>query len=257
MENIIDVSNLSFGYNEISVLKNINFSVHKGDFLGIIGSNGAGKSTLMKLLLNILTPVSGEIKLLGENINQFRKWDEVGYISQKANSFNSSFPATVEEIVGANLFSKIGLFRMPKKHHKEMIYNALEKVDMQDYGKRQIGNLSGGQQQRIFIARAIVNDPKVLFLDEPTVGIDAKSEQSVYCLLSELNKSLGLTVVMVTHDIGAITTHANRIICLGENGLLEHNPSEGITKDLVTKIYGSGVNLNIHDCKNCHRKEVG
>jgi zinc transport system ATP-binding protein len=257
MENIIEVSNLSFGYNEVSVLKNINFSVHKGDFLGIIGSNGAGKSTLMKLLLNILTPVSGEIKLLGENINRFKKWNEVGYISQKANSFNSSFPATVEEIVGANLFSKIGLFRMPKKHHKEMIYNALEKVDMQDYGKRQIGNLSGGQQQRVFIARAIVNNPKILFLDEPTVGIDAKSEQSVYCLLSELNKSLGLTVVMVTHDIGAITAHANRIICLGENGLLEHNPSEGITKELVTKIYGSGVNLNIHDCKNCHRKEVG
>lgn len=257
MENIIEVSNLSFGYNEVSVLKNINFSVHKGDFLGIIGSNGAGKSTLMKLLLNILTPVSGEIKLLGENINRFKKWNEVGYISQKANSFNSSFPATVEEIVGANLFSKIGLFRMPKKHHKEMIYNALEKVDMQDYGKRQIGNLSGGQQQRVFIARAIVNNPKILFLDEPTVGIDAKSEQSVYCLLSEFNKSLGLTVVMVTHDIGAITAHANRIICLGENGLLEHNPSEGITKELVTKIYGSGVNLNIHDCKNCHRKEVG
>lgn len=257
MESIIDVSNLSFGYNEIPVLKNINFSVYKGDFLGVIGSNGSGKSTLIKLLLNILTPIDGEIKLLGANINELKKWDRISYISQKANSFNSSFPATVEEIVGANLFSKIGLFRMPKKQHKEMIYHALEKVDMQDYGKRQIGNLSGGQQQRVFIARALVNDPEILFLDEPTVGIDAKSEETVYCLLSRLNKELGLTIVMVTHDIGAITAHANRIICLGENGLLEHNPKDGITKELITKIYGHGVNLRIHDCKNCNRKEVG
>ncbi len=238
MDKLIEVKNLNFGYNEKLVLKNISFSVNKGDFLGIIGTNGSGKSTLIKLMLKILTPLNGDIFLLDENINSFKNWNKIGYVSQKANSFNGSFPATVEEVVQANLFSNIGLFKLPKKQHKEKVYNALEKVGMQDYGKRLIGDLSGGQQQRVFIARVLVSEPVILFLDEPTVGIDAKSEDAVYCLLARLNKELGLTVVMVTHDIGAITVHANRLICLGENGLFEHNPKDGMTKEFVTEIYG-------------------
>lgn len=256
MDKLIEVNNLNFGYSERLVLKDISFSVNKGDFLGIIGSNGSGKSTLLKLMLKILNPLSGDINLLGENIASFRKWNKIGYISQKANSFNGSFPATVEEVVQANLFSDIGLFKLPKKQHKEKVYHALEKVGMQDYGKRLIGNLSGGQQQRVFISRVLVSEPEILFLDEPTVGIDAKSEEAVYCLLARLNKELGLTVVMVTHDIGAITVHANRLICLSENGLFEHNPKDGMTKEFVTEIYGYDVNLHIHDCKDCCRKEV-
>lgn len=238
MDKLIEIKNLNFGYNEKLVLKNISFSVNKGDFLGIIGTNGSGKSTLIKLMLKILTPLNGDIFLLDENINSFKNWNKIGYVSQKANSFNGSFPATVEEVVQANLFSNIGLFKLPKKQHKEKVYHALEKVGMQDYGKRLIGDLSGGQQQRVFIARVLVSEPVILFLDEPTVGIDAKSEDAVYCLLARLNKELGLTVVMVTHDIGAITVHANRLICLGENGLFEHNPKDGMTKEFVTEIYG-------------------
>ncbi|PKM79741.1 MAG: zinc ABC transporter ATP-binding protein [Firmicutes bacterium HGW-Firmicutes-14] len=253
MGKIIEADNLNFGYSERLILKNISFSVDKGDFLGIIGANGSGKSTLIKLMLKILIPFSGDIKLLGENINCFKKWDKVGYVSQKVNSFNGGFPATVEEIVGANLFSKIGLFKLPKKQHKEMVYHALDKVNMQDYGKRLIGNLSGGQQQRVFIARVLVSEPEILFLDEPTVGIDAKSEEAVYCLLARLNRELGLTIVMVTHDIGAITVHANRLICLGQNGLFEHKPEDGMTNEFVSELYGFGVNLHIHDCKNCRK----
>ena len=196
------------------------------------------------------------MKLLGTNIDGFNKWDKIGYVSQKANSFNGSFPATVEEVVGANLFSRIGLFKLPKKKHKEQIYQALEKVGLQDYGQRLIGNLSGGQQQRVFIARVLVSDPEIMFLDEPTVGIDAKSEEAVYCLLARLNQELGLTVVMVTHDISAITVHANKLICLGENGLFIHDPKEGMTAEFVTEMYGYGVNLHLHDCKNCCREVI-
>ncbi len=254
MEKVIEVNNLNFGYNGRQILKAISFSVDKGDFLGIIGSNGSGKSTLISLLLKILTPLSGEIKLLGANINRFNKWDKIGYISQKAASFNSSFPATVEEVVGANLFSKIGLFKLPKKQHKVQVYQALELVGLQDYGKRLIGHLSGGQQQRVFIARVLVSKPEIMFLDEPTIGIDAQSEEAVYCLLARLNQELGLTVVMVTHDISAITVHANKLICLGENGLFMHDPKEGLTAAFVSEIYGYGVNLHLHDCKNCCRE---
>lgn len=253
MRKIIEVNHLNFGYNDSLILNDISFTVDRGDYLGIIGANGTGKSTLIKLILKIMEPSSGEIKVLGQNINTFKRWDKVGYVSQKANSFNSSFPATVEEVVTANLYSKIGLFRAPKKTHREKAYHALELVGMQDYGKRLIGNLSGGQQQRVFIARVLANDPEILFLDEPTVGIDARSEEAVYGLLGRLNQELGLTIVMVTHDISAITIHANKLVCLGENGMFMHDPKEGMTAEFATELYGYSVNLHNHDCKNCYR----
>ncbi len=256
MTPLIEIKNLNFGYKEKLILKNINFSVYKGDFLGIIGANGSGKSTLIKMMVKILTPQSGDIKIFGENINTLKRWDKVGYISQKVNSFNGNFPATVEEVVQANLYSQIGPFKLPQKKHKEKVYKALEKVGMQDYGKSLIGNLSGGQQQKVFLARVLVGEPEILLLDEPTVGIDLQSEEALYCLLARINKELGLTVVMVTHDIGAITIHANRLICLGEDGFIEHNPDEGMTKEFVSEFYGYHVNLHTHDCDRCTRKEV-
>lgn len=256
MTHLIEVNHLNFGYNESLILKDINFNVDQGDFLGIIGANGSGKSTLIKMMVKILNPQSGEIKIFGENVNTLKRWDKVGYISQKANSFNGNFPATVEEVVKANLYAQIGKFKFPTKAHKVRVYEALEKVGMQDYGRSLIGNLSGGQQQRVFLARVLVGDPQVLLLDEPTVGIDLKSEEALYCLLARINKELGLTVVMVTHDIGAITVHANKLICLGEEGLIEHNPKEGMTKEFVSEFYGYNVNLHTHDCDKCSRKGV-
>ncbi|MHB8075996.1 metal ABC transporter ATP-binding protein [Desulfosporosinus fructosivorans] len=253
MKQIIKVNKLNFGYGNRLVLKDISFTVDKGDYLGIIGANGSGKSTLLKLLLKLDTPLSGEICLFDQTIHSFKQWNKIGYISQKANSLNSSFPATVEEIVAANLFSRIGLFKFPKKQHKEQVRHALELVGMQDYSKRLIGNLSGGQQQRVFIAKVLVSQPEIMFLDEPTVGIDAKSEEAVYCLLARLNKELDLTVVMVTHDISAITIHANKLICLGENGLFSHDPKEGITAAFAAELCGFGVNLPSHECKD-HRE---
>lgn len=253
MEKVIEVNDLYFGYSDKLILENLNFSVNKGDFVGIIGPNGSGKSTLIKLLLKILISDRGEIKILGEDIQRFNKWDKLGYVSQKANSFNTSFPATVEEVVGANLFSKIGLFKHLNKHHKEQINKALEIVDMQNYKHRLIGNLSGGQQQRVFIARVLVSKPEIMFLDEPTVGVDAKSEEAVYCLLAKLNKELGITVIMISHDIGAVTVHANKLACMGNRNLYIHNPKAKLTEKFISDLYGHSVKLHIHkhDCNNC------
>lgn len=258
MDKIIEVRSLSFGYDEKLILENINFAVERGDYLGVIGPNGSGKSTLIKLILGLLSPLTGEIRILGQRIEDFKSWDKVGYISQKAASFNSSFPATVEEVVAANLFSKIGLFRRYKKIHREQVMNALELVGMQDYAGKLIGSLSGGQQQRVFIARMLVSNPEIMFLDEPTVGIDAKSEEAVYCLLARLNDELGITIVMVTHDIGAVTFHANKLACMGNRGLVLRKPGEEITEELINELYGYKVNLHIHrhNCDNCSRKEV-
>lgn len=258
MEKVIDTKNLSFGYNESLILQSVNFSVDRGDFIGIVGPNGSGKSTLIKLLLRIVPPLSGQMEILGQNIDRFDSWYKIGYIYQKANSFNSSFPATVEEVVGANLFSKVGLFKRLNRQHRDRIEHALDIVGLSDYKNRLIGNLSGGQQQRVFIARVLVNDPEIMFLDEPTVGVDAKSEDAVYCLLARLNKELGITIVMVTHDISAITAHANKLACVSNKSILVHDPQEGMTQELMSRMYGYEVKLHIHkhDCVNCSRREV-
>ncbi len=252
MEKVLEVENLSFGYGSKPIIDDISFSVFKGEYLGIMGANGSGKSTLLKLILRMLAPDRGTIRLFGEDIGIFSRWSKIGYISQKATSFNLSFPASVEEVVSANLYSRIGLFKKPKKEHMDLVYGALEKVGMQDHSREIIGNLSGGQQQRVFIARVLVSEPQILFLDEPTAGIDVKSEEEVYCLLTDLNEELGLTVVLVSHDIGAMTVHASRFICLGENGFFEHIPGNGTTNSLLKEIYGHSVTLH-NDCDNCCR----
>ncbi|NLY18198.1 MAG: metal ABC transporter ATP-binding protein [Clostridiaceae bacterium] len=251
MNEIINVKDLSFAYQGKLILKDVSFKIEKGDFTGIIGPNGAGKSTLVKLLLKRLTPLKGSIEIFGENIQSFDQWSKIGYISQKANSFIGGFPATVEEIVGANLSAKTGIFRKKAKEHKERVYEALEKVNMQDYGKKLIGQLSGGQQQRVFIARVLVADPEIMILDEPTVGIDMKSEEAVYCLLARLNHDPGITVIMVTHDIVAITVHANKLICLGERGMHVHDINNPITDETLSEIYGYKVRLHSHSCLDC------
>lgn len=258
MEKVIKVSGLSFGYGERIILENLQFSVDRGDFVGVIGPNGSGKSTLVKLLLNAIKPLRGEIKVLGQNIEKFNQWDKIGYVSQKANSFNTSFPATVEEVVGANLYKKVGLFKRITKEHKKLVYDALKTVGMEDYKDKIIGNLSGGQQQRVFIARVLVSAPEIMFLDEPTVGIDAEAEGALYCLLGKLNREMGITIVMVSHDIGAITVHANKIACMGNKGLVIKENTKELTQKSLRDIYGYDVNLHAHkhNCTNCCKKEV-
>lgn len=256
MEKVIEVNNLSFGYGERLIFENMRFSVQKGDFIGIIGPNGSGKSTLITLLLNRIKPIKGEIKVLGQNIERFNQWDRIGYVAQKANSFNTSFPATVEEVVSANLFSKVGLFKRIKKQHRELTYDALKTVGMEDYKDRLMGNLSGGQQQRVFIARALVSDPELIFLDEPTVGIDSEAEGALYCLLGRLNHERGMTIIMVSHDIGAVTVHANKIACMGNKGLVVNENTKEFAKNSLGEIYGYDVNLHAHKhcCTNCWKK---
>ncbi|NLM11621.1 MAG: metal ABC transporter ATP-binding protein [Clostridiaceae bacterium] len=255
---ILEVENLSFAYQGNYILKNVNFTVDKGDFVGIIGPNGSGKSTLVKLMLKILIPEKGQIKIIGKDIKKFDGWTKIGYVSQKAGEFNGDFPATVNEIVGASLLANTGIFRKKPADYDQRVYSALKKVGMQDYGNKLIGRLSGGQQQRVFIARVLITEPEIMFLDEPTVGIDAKSEEALYCLLARLNEELGITIIMVTHDIGAITVHANKLICLGEAGVTVHDINEPVTDEFFSEVYGYRVQIHSHQCQNCgHMRQVG
>jgi zinc transport system ATP-binding protein len=225
MNQIIEVSKLSFSYDHHTILKQVSFSISEGDFVGIIGSNGAGKSTLLKLVLGELTPEAGELKLLGAFVQDFKKWSQIGYVSQKGISTGDSFPATCEEVVQAHLFSEIGLFHFPRKKHRQQTLEALKLVNMEDYAKQLIGHLSGGQQQRVMIARALVSRPKIILLDEPTTGIDSEAVNALYYLLRRLNHEEGITVVMVTHDVARVSQYVSRVLCLDEGMITElHYP---------------------------------
>lgn len=221
MKPVIEVENLKFSYKTKQVLDDIRFSVFEGDFVAMTGANGAGKSTILKLLLGELTPAAGSIRLLGQDVSQFRDWPSIGYVPQKSLVTEGSFPATAEEIVLANLYPQIGLMRFPKKAHREKARKALAMVGLQEEARTLIGAMSGGQQQRVMIARVLVSEPKIMILDEPTTGIDAQTVKALYELLSQLNQENGLTILMVTHDLARASAYVSRIFCLEEDSLLE------------------------------------
>lgn len=246
---IIQVKNLSFRYEKDLVLENIHLSVEKGSFLGLVGPNGSGKSTLLKLLLGLLKIQQGEIELFGQDIRSFKEWDKIGYVSQKANSFNTGFPATVFEVVASGLTKKIGLFRFLRKHDKEKVLEALNSVGMVSFWNQNIGELSGGQQQRVFIARALVSDPELLILDEPTVGVDAQNVKQFYSMLESLNKQLGITLILVTHDVGTISDKVTHVACLNKH-LHLHVPSSEYNRlkdDELSSFYGHDVHVLNHN----------
>jgi zinc transport system ATP-binding protein len=247
-QSIIDIQQVFYRYEKDIVLENINLSIPEGSFLAIVGPNGSGKSTLLKLILGLLKPQKGEIFLFGQELNKFKDWQMVGYVSQKANSFNTGFPATVFEVVLSGLTKKLGMFRFFKKEHKQKVMEALEAVGMEKYSGRNIGELSGGQQQRVFIARALVSEPKLLILDEPTVGVDAENVNAFYQMLADLNKSRGITLLLVTHDIGTVSDKVTHVACLNKH-LHFHGETkefEQFSTDGVSEFYGHGVHLLAH-----------
>ncbi|MCD8158175.1 MAG: ABC transporter ATP-binding protein [Clostridiales bacterium] len=213
---ILEVKNVSFDYPDKNILKDVSFQVEEGDFLCILGSNGTGKSTLLKLILNLLKLQKGKIFIDGIPSRRFKNYSDIAYVSQKATGFNQDFPATVYEVVRTGLYSFRGFMKFSAKEDRAKVEKALKKVGMYEYKDRLIGMLSGGQQQRVFIAKAIVSDPKIIFLDEPTVGIDVNAVDSICCLLGGLNLS-GYTIIMVTHDLSSVIHHSNKVLLLSEN----------------------------------------
>lgn len=202
---------VSFTYDESSLLDNISITIEKGDFVLVVGPNGAGKTTFLKLAAGLLTPNCGDIRILGKSVKECQLAGDIHLVPQLYNKNTEQFPATVSEIVG------MGLTSVPVTERKERIAQALHDVGMSAYEHRRIGALSGGQQQRVMLAQALVRRTKVLYLDEPTSGIDFQASAQIFSLLSELNKKHGITIVMVTHNIAAATNYAKKIICINHD----------------------------------------
>jgi len=217
---LVEVENLTFGYGQEPVLRDIRFQVDAGDFVGIIGSNGAGKSTFLGLLLGELQPQGGSIRLFGQEAARFRNWPWIGYIPQNGAGLAMGFPANASEIVATSLYSQIGPLRLPGKAHRQKVQAALESVGMGDYAKRMIGEMSGGQLQRVLLARALVGDPKLIFLDEPVTGVDAQSAAALYEQLEALS-ARGIAIIMVTHDVQRAADYTQRMFCLEHGSMVE------------------------------------
>lgn len=233
---ILKVEHLSFNYPDAQVLRDVTFTLRKGDFLGIIGANGAGKSTLIKIILKLLPPSSGKISLFGEDLQRFNDYRKIGYVAQKAASFNSAFPATVKEVVTANLYSRKGpLHRYGREDVKKLEY-ALSQVGMSGFENRLIGKLSGGEQQRVFIARALISEPELLLMDEPTVGVDAQSVKLIMDIIQNLN-SRGITIIMTNHDTPALMQAASKLLIFCEHGNGEFVARANLSMEQINDIF--------------------
>jgi zinc transport system ATP-binding protein len=214
MEKIVTIENLSFSYGNNKVVDNVSFSVDKGDYVALVGHNGSGKSTLIKLLLGILKPSSGRIFLFGSELSDFDDWQKIGYLPQNIGIFSPLFPATVEEVVALGLLAGKSFPRHLHTSDFRKVKDALSKMDILTIKDKPVGELSGGQLQRVLLARAIVNDPKLLILDEPVSFVDPETREEFYSYASSLNRERGVTIILITHDVGHSIKHTNKLLFL-------------------------------------------
>jgi len=234
---IVDIKKLSVDYSGIKALDDISFGIAKGDFLGIIGPNGAGKSTLFRCMLGLHTQYDGTIKVFDQDIRDSRKYlSQIGFVPQKP-VVDRNFPATVREVLSMSQNSS----------DSEKVDEALQKVWMHELADRRIGDLSVGQQQRVFIAKALVNSPKILVLDEPVTGIDQYNTDLFFQILGELNTNEKLSIIWSSHDLDAVERLANKVACLNRT-LFFHGVSEDFLSDdeMLKKYSETSMQMHMH-----------
>jgi zinc transport system ATP-binding protein len=247
---LLELDRVSVQYGDTLVLDGVSLDVRPGEFLGVIGPNGSGKTTLLRVMLGLLRPTRGEVKLFGQPLSSFRDWRRVGYMPQKT-SFDGALPVTAAEVVASGLIP-ILRFRRIRADERRKVNESLALVGMEKQAQARIGALSMGQQQRVLIARALVSDPELLLLDEPTASIDADAQSSFYTLLRSFNRDRGVTLVMVSHDIGVVAHEVSRVACLNRHILFCGPPADVLTQEALSTLYGSSVRLVPHQDPCAH-----
>ena len=236
---VVKLEDVWVQYNGIPVLEGINLSVLKDDFLGIIGPNGGGKTTLLKVILGLIEPSRGKVSVMGKPPEQSR--NKIGYVPQH-NLFDRSFPINVQEVVLMGRYGKTGLFKRYGSNDKRATRDALQTVGMLDYKDRQVGNPSGGELQRVLIARALVAEPRLLLLDEPTASVDPAMQTAFYELLEKLKQRMA--IMLVSHDISAVSIYVDTIACL--NRQLHYHGSKELTPEILEATYKCPVQMIAH-----------
>ena len=230
---VVEVHDLTVSYDRKPVLWGVDLTLPAGSLVGVIGPNGAGKSTLIKAIMDLLPASSGYVRIFDEPIKQVRS--RISYVPQR-ESVDWDFPASVFDVVLMGRYGKLGLFNRPRKADKDAAMQALEKVGMQTFADRQISQLSGGQQQRVFLARALAQKAQVFFLDEPFVGIDAASEETIIHILKELRTN-GKTILVVHHDLSKVNDYFDQLIVLNKELIGSGKIDQVLQADVLSKAY--------------------
>ena len=242
---LVTFEDVSFGYGPEPAVEHISFTVDRGDFVALIGPNGSGKTTLVRLMLGLERPQRGRALLFGQELRGFRQWRRIGYMPQHASAFSVRFPATVGEVVSYAEYRGLDPFAVFRRGLSPAVQEALHTTGMWEYRDRLINDLSGGQKQRVLIARALVHHPELLVLDEPTAGVDIAGEEQFYSLLKRLTDTQGVTVILVSHDVGVVLHQATKVACLNRN-LRFYGPAREVTDAQLARLYGFPVDVVFH-----------
>lgn len=234
MQPIVEMREVAFGYGAAPVLENISLHLHAGQFAALVGPSGAGKTSLLKLILGSLRATHGTITVGGQRVdgNPARR---IAYVPQ-VETVDWNFPVTVEQVVLMGRVRKSSIWPWPSSDDKRMMRAVLERLEIAHLARRHIRDLSGGQQQRVFLARALISQPDLLVLDEPTSGVDMRTAENVLHLLADLNRS-GITVLMTTHDLNAAAAHVPWAICLNRTVIAEGPPEVVFTEATLNRTY--------------------
>jgi len=249
---IISIEDLNYQIEGQLILSSISFDIEQGDYIALLGPNGGGKSTLIKIILGLITPTSGEIKILEQPQKLFRAYHKIGYVPQNVSLFDGNFPLSVYESVSLGLESSKGWFSWLSSKDKERIDATLHRASIYDLKEKNLSQLSGGQRQRVMIARALVSNPDILILDEPSTGVDIPSQQKFYQFLKSLNTQNRLTIVFITHDLGVIADDVTHVLALNQKLIFSGTAQEMLSCESVTELYGTKSHIVGHHCSE-HR----
>ena len=243
--NALEIKDLNVYFGNKKILNNINLSLEERGIYSIVGPNGGGKTTLIKTILNLISKESGEIKIFGQSNEKYIKENYVGYLPQNAQSFKK-YPIKIIDIVLMGLIKEKGIIGFSKTKIDRAM-RALKVVNIESLCNKLIYQVSGGQRQRAMIARAIVGEPKLLILDEPTTGLDVSSQKNFYEILRRLKEEMGMTIIMVTHDIGFVNSYTDRVICINHSIKAKNHNLECLSEPFSTKFYGYSIKMIEHN----------
>jgi zinc transport system ATP-binding protein len=234
---VIELEHVDVAFQDELVLEDVGLRVLGGEFLAILGPNGAGKTTLLRVILGLVRPIRGSVRVFGRAPWQLEgERSRIGYVPQLL-SVDLDFPVRVSQVVLMGRYGRIGLLRRPSVADGEATLRAMERVGVSDLADRPIARLSGGQRQRVFLARALANEPDLLILDEPTMGVDVASSESLYELLRRLHEA-GMTVLVVSHDVGVVASYVDAVACLNRRLVAHGRPEEVLDSEVLAEMYG-------------------
>jgi zinc transport system ATP-binding protein len=243
--NLLEIKNLSVQYRGVEALKRVSLGIDTGDYIGLAGPNGSGKTSLVRAILG-LVPFEGTIKFQSKSLQEFATTEHIGYLPQKMSFLDQRFPATAKEVVVSGVYCCKKFPKHLTRDDYRAAFQAMQMLGVANLANRMIGRLSGGQQQRILLARALVHGPRFLILDEPTVALDPQSRETFYSTVERLNKENGVTVLLVSHDVGSIGKYASKLICLDRELVFYGTFEEFCESSKMTDYFGAGQHIICH-----------